>query len=226
MQKRKAQAIEINSKIGRWFIIKQVESIRYGHSTATRYLCKCECGTEKIVRATTLRSGRSSQCRNCRDKERYIDIDSMTGTKIGKWLILRGIKNEKRPLQRSLLCKCECGKELIIEATRLKNKKTMSCRICSVLKHGYDRTPTYRSWEGMKCRCNKKKHVYYKYYGGRGITYCERWEIFENFLEDMGERPSGKQLDRIDNNGNYEPKNCHWVTPKENSNNRRKRKIQ
>jgi hypothetical protein len=79
----------------------------------------------------------------------------------------------------------------------------------------------YSSWRGMKERCNRPGSAYFHLYGGRGIRVCERWWTFENFLADMGERPDGKSLDRVDPNGNYEPANCRWATPLEQTHNRR-----
>jgi len=73
----------------------------------------------------------------------------------------------------------------------------------------------------MKTRCRNPKNVSFKYYGARGITICGRWESFDNFLADMGARPDGKTLDRIDVNGNYEPSNCRWATPTEQEANKR-----
>lgn len=91
-------------------------------------------------------------------------------------------------------------------------------------KHGKCGSETYSTWVGMKTRCNNPKSSNFKYYGGRGITYDPRWESFENFLEDMGERPEGMTLDRIDVNGNYCKDNCRWATKQEQARNSRERK--
>lgn len=91
--------------------------------------------------------------------------------------------------------------------------------------HGMTKTPTYQSWQAMLKRCTNPNHIFYKYYGGIGIKVCERWRKFENFLADMGERPADRSLDRINNDGNYEPGNCRWATRKEQGRNTRANKF-
>lgn len=82
-------------------------------------------------------------------------------------------------------------------------------------------TPTHYSWRAMRTRCDNPNFKYFSYYGGRGITYCPAWKTYEGFLADMGERPEGTTLDRIDSDGNYEPANCRWATKSEQMRNRR-----
>lgn len=130
-------------------------------------------------------------------------------------------------------CQCECGNTKIVSSGHLINNQTISCGCwpkerCSKLNltHGEAlKTKEYNSWMCMKARCANKNNARYKYYGGRGITVCGRWiNSFENFLADMGRAPSSKHtLDRYPNkNGNYEPGNVRWATPKEQAQNRNK----
>ena len=104
----------------------------------------------------------------------------------------------------------------------------MSRPVGSKNKHStyYPGTPEYHSWQSMKQRCSNPKHCRYESHGKRGIKVCPQWwDNFEQFYADMGERPAGKSLDREDNDGNYEPNNCRWVTPIEQASNMRSTKM-
>lgn len=123
------------------------------------------------------------------------------------------------------LCLCECGNMKTIKAPNLRSGVTQSCG-CIKRRHGMYGTPEYAAWNSMMRRCLNTKNRNYKDYGGRGITVCEEWKDFTVFFRDMGKRPSPKHsLDRINNEGNYEPSNCRWATTKQQARNKRNSRV-
>jgi hypothetical protein len=159
---------------------------------------------------------------------RYFDL---TGQRFGQLLVLERSYNANR-MVAFWKCLCDCGVKKLVISANLRNGTTNSCGCFRRLnssalhkKHGMTKSTTYRVWSGMRTRCNNPKATNYLSYGGRGIAVCTRWGSFENFLQDMGDRPVGMTLDRIDVNGNYEPQNCRWATKQQQAQNRRQCKL-
>ena len=160
----------------------------------------------------------------------FIDL---TGQKFGRLTVVERAKNKGK--ETMWLCVCDCGKTLIAQGNNLKSGHTKSCgcynsEITTIrnYKHGKRKTTVYNTWNNMRRRCYEKANAKYPSYGGRGITVCDEWKnSFEAFYDDVSKLPhfgeKGYSLDRIDNDGNYEPTNVRWATAKQQANNRRKR---
>ncbi len=119
------------------------------------------------------------------------------------------------------LWKCDCGVEKLIRNSAIAPYQTESCGCKRTRHEGLTSNPLWDTWKGMHARCYNPKHHAYRNYGARGIKVCERWHTLKYFIEDLGQRPDGLEMDRIDNNKDYGPDNFHWVTRTDNLNNRR-----
>ena len=151
--------------------------------------------------------------------------------KFGRLTVIKEAGKDKNGRVR-WKCLCDCGKITIVRRSSLQSGDTKSCGCLRaektrkrLIKHEMCATPTYKSWECLKQRCNNKKDSAYKDYGGRGIKVCKQWLDFENFLADMGEKPERLTIERRDNGKGYAPDNCYWATYKEQNRNRRDNRL-
>ena len=152
-------------------------------------------------------------------------IKDRTGEQFGKWTIKEFSHTTKKAYGNTTywVCECSCGNAGVVSTKNLTSGKSTSCGCSRGYRvHSMSATVTYKSWQSMKERCYNPKAIYYARYGGRGISVCDRWkDSFENFYNDMGDRPSKEySLDRENNDGDYSPDNCRWSTKEVQANNK------
>ena len=188
---------------GRLRVIHRVGSDKHGRST---WKCECECGGTRIVAAVNLKKGLVKSC-GC------IVSPDLSDRKYNRLTVVR--KSHRQGQRQYWECLCDCGNKVTVRSDGITSGHARSCgciRGEGRKTHDATGTSTYKIWSAMKNRCRNKN---YKYHNGRGVMYHPRWEKFENFLADMGERPDGLTIERVNNDWHYTPENCKWATRKE-----------
>lgn len=214
----------IGDQFGSLTVISGPRLKHIGGKSRCLYKAKCNCGAVKWLRKESLKVAVSCGCQNINIKTDLI------GQRFGRLTILSSAPSINKKTHWN--CVCECGQLVTTRADSLIEGNTQSCGCLRInnhaVKHGHNskkrgRTRTYNAWSGLKQRCLDPSHRDAHNYSARGITVDPRWLQFENFLADVGECPEGMSIDRYpDNDGNYEPGNTRWATPKQQANNTRR----
>lgn len=208
------KAIDLTGqRFGKLVVLKRLENLPNGKAN---WECSCDCGGKTTSDTSMLNSGHKVSC-GC---AAFFDL---TGRRFGMLLVIeRALCNQKEKVLWR--CLCDCGKETTSTSANLRRGLSASCG-CVRTKHHGKGTLLYRIWSGMKSRCYNPKIDCWKRYGGRGISMCEEWKndfaIFRSWALANGYKP-GLSIDRKENDGNYTPENCQWLTVSENSKKARK----
>lgn len=206
--------MNIGDKFGNWTVIDQSQAVK---SNAYKTKCVCVCGNIAMVNRTYLITGKSKSC-GCFgvftgvmiNQHQVVEIKHSTDRRTCVLRCKHGVIFESRVIKGSVRnAICPCDRKLGVKPVHGESPMEI-------------RTTEYNRWRLMRQRCNNKNHKSYKDYGGRGIKVCERWDDFRNFLNDMGRCPPGYSIDRINNDGNYEPSNCRWADSITQRNNQRR----
>lgn len=207
-------------RFGKLTVIRRVENDKQGHS---RWECQCDCGNSHIVSAVGLKSGHTKSC-GCWKRTTYNPrIVDRTGKRYGRLTVIRfaGAKDNRSWWD----CRCDCGNIITVPQQSLHgNTNSCGCLRKEVAgnksrTHGLRYHPIWNSWHGMVDRCTNPNNAFWYRYGGRGITVCDEWLDIHKFLEWSVAHgyKQGLSIDRIDNDGNYCPDNCQWITMEDNA---------
>lgn len=202
-----------------------------GNGKGVYWRCRCDCGNEVIVQSNNLHSGHTTSCGCARVEFGKSLLQDLTDMKFGRLTVL-SLAEKSRTGETRWVCRCDCGKETIVQANNLKSGLVKSCGCARHEKlvemhtiHGERGTRLYNIWAKMRDRCHDKSNMTY---GGRGITICPEWDdsytAFRNWALNNGYSDK-LTIDRIDNDKGYFPENCRWVDAKAQARNRRSNRL-